>query len=126
MITQEQLKLILNYDPETGEFNWLVKPRNRASIGGVAGHLRKNGYREISIKGKKYYAHRLAWLYMTGSWPKEHIDHINGNPSDNRFCNLREATRSQNMHNQGVCSNNTSGYKGVCWHKSNQKWEACI
>jgi len=98
----EKLKTLLSYSPETGCFTWRV--RRNASGGPVtpgdqAGHLRDNGYTIIGIDGKIYRAHRLAWLYHYGVEPPKLIDHINGNRSDNRICNLREVTVSQNAQN---------------------------
>lgn len=126
MITQARLKELLYYDYETGIFIWLVSKAIRIKIGSIAGALRKDGYLNIEIDYKGYLAHRLAWLYMTGEWPENQIDHINMIKSDNRFCNLREATRNENRHNQTKFSNNTSGIKGVDWHKPNHKWRARI
>lgn len=100
-ITQEELKNILHYDPVTGDFTWIVRQSQRTPAGSKAGCIRNtDGYRSISIGKKKYNAHRLAWLYMTGQWPKKIIDHIDGNPSNNAFENLREANFSQNCANR--------------------------
>jgi hypothetical protein len=85
-----------------------------------------NGYLECSLDSKRYYLHRLAWFYVYKVWPSDNIDHINGNKSDNRLVNLRQATQSQNMHNRNKYKNNTSGYKGVTWHKQYKKWNAQI
>jgi hypothetical protein len=101
-LTQEELKQILSYSYLDGKFTWLVKPSKRICAGATAGSISRSGYSEIRIKRKLYYAHRLAWLYMTGDWPKDHIDHINGIKDDNRFCNLREATNQQNQFNRSV------------------------
>lgn len=96
-ITQEYLKTIISYDPETGEFTWIIGRNNRAMPGAKAGCLRQtDGYRTIKIGKKSYNEHRLAWLYMTGEWPKKIIDHIDGNRSNNEFKNLRQANFSQN------------------------------
>ena len=109
----ENIKNILNYDPKTGEFIWLVGRGNQHTFPGkVAGYLRK-GYIRIEIHRKAYSAHRLAWWWMTGEWPKEQIDHINGVKDDNRWCNLREATHGQNQMNTGPFKKNKLGYKGV-------------
>lgn len=71
-----------------------------------------------------YKAHRLAFLYMEGSFPRSDVDHINREPSDNRWANLRRATRSENNRNTRLYRNNTSGMRGVSWDKSKQKWVA--
>lgn len=125
MVTQDELKEILDYDPETGIFRW-KSPRQKIKVGDVAGTLNHNGYRFIKINGKLYLEHRLAWLYVYGEWPKDMIDHVNGTRDDNRIENLREATRSENKWNQTKPITNTSGYKGACWHKASQKWDARI
>ena len=125
-ITQAELKELLNYNPETGAFTWLKTLSNRGKIGSLAGSFDKDGYINIGINSKTYKSHRLAWLYMTGNWPKNEIDHVNGGPSDNRFSNLREATRSENSMNTRMSSSNSSGYKGVWWAKRVGKWESQI
>ena len=120
-----QLKEILEYQPETGLFFW-KKGIQGIIKGSKAGHLSKDGYVDIRIKKRLYPAHRLAWLMMTGNWPDNFIDHINRIKSDNRFVNLREATKAENAQNTDLPSNNTSGYKGVVWHKPNKNWCAQI
>ena len=122
MITQSELKEILHYDPDTGIFTWIKTMGKRGKIGDEAGYKKTNNYIEIRICGNPYYAHRLAWLYITGSFPSETIDHINGIRKDNKICNLREATYSQNNANKKTISK--SGYKGV--NKSGKKWQARI
>lgn len=124
-ITQKYLKEIMIYEPTTGDF-YKVKCRRGDWIGKKAGTLNKKGYISISVHNKRYLAHRLAWLYMTGEWPKINIDHINGNKADNRFNNLRESNYSQDMHNQGKRKHNSSGYKGVSPHRASGKWTAQI
>lgn len=119
----KHLKELLSYSPETGDFTWLEK-RGRVAAGEVAGHLDSRGYIRIIIDGKKYRAHRLAWFYVHGKWPEDQIDHVNGKCSDNRLKNLREATCSQNNFNKPLQKNNTSGVKGVYWHKGKQRWRA--
>jgi hypothetical protein len=96
MITQEQLKQILSYDPETGDWMWLAGRRE----GFVAGSTTIEGYRYINIGGKKYRASRLAYLYMTGKWPEHEVDHKNRIRNDERWVNLREATHQQNCINR--------------------------
>ena len=126
MITQEALKEILHYDPETGNWTWLVDV-GRVYAGDRAGcFVDGRGYRKVSIRRTKFYLHRLAFLYMNGEWPKAQVDHINLVKSDMRWSNLREATRSQNYGNRDAYANNSSGFKGVWWHKQCQKWAAEI
>ena len=122
-LTLNGLKELLNYDPDTGVFSWKSKRPGRPNASGnlVAGSF-TSGYREIQINGVRYRAHRLAWLWMTGSLPSVFIDHINGNKADNRFCNLREATKTQNARNEGLRKSNTTGVKGVCWSKKERKF----
>jgi len=112
---------LLNYNPETGIFTRRFS-RGGYPAGSVAGAL-CNGYIKIFIDGKSHSAHRLAFLVIHGHMPDE-LDHINGDPSDNRIANLREATRRENQRNKGRYSNNQSGYKGASWHKSNGRWQA--
>jgi len=112
-LTQERLKEVLHYDELTGLFTWKVN-RGPARFGCQAHNINKNGYVRIGIDRRLYYGHRLAWLYMTGKWPKYEIDHKNGIESNNRWCNLREATHDQNMKNKGKHIPNKVGVKGVC------------
>jgi hypothetical protein len=122
ILTQEELKSQLHYDPDTGIFTRTKTLTNCCKIGDVAGSKLNNGYIIIRVLNKKYLAHRLAWLYMTGNFPSQTIDHINRIKDDNRLCNLRHADQSHN--NLNVCKNvsNTSGYKGVNWNKNRKKW----
>ena len=123
MIDHTELLRTLDYTPETGEFRWRA---GQHYVGRVAGSKAKSGYVAIQIHGQLYYAHRLAWMYVTGAWPKADIDHINGDRSDNRLSNLREASRSQNNANQKLGGRNSSGYRGVSFHKASRKWNAQI
>ena len=124
-LTQEKLQSLLHYDPDTGVFTWKVA-RQRVKNGDVAGY-KKSGYVYISINGKHYRAHRLAFLYVHGEFPKEHTDHINGVRNDNRIANLREATNSQNMQNLLVAnSNNKTGLLGASVDKATGKFQAQI
>lgn len=126
MITQERLKYLLKYDPNSGIFVWIRNTTKSVMIGDKAGSKHyKNGYHSICIDGKRYLAHRLAWLYMTGIWPKDQIDHINGIRDDNRWTNLRTATCSENHQNIDR-KTGKSGYRGVTWHNKNKKWMAQI
>lgn len=127
MLTQSELKSQLNYDPDTGIFTWLVSKGRKAKINDIAGYKRVDGYNVIRLNSKDYLAHRLAWLYVNGEFPKESIDHINGNPSDNRIINLRNLSHRENMQNQrNARVGTTSGVLGVHWHKGNNKWCAQI
>lgn len=126
MITQERLKELLRYDQETGVFTWRVRASNRIHIGDMASNKTDHGYGQICISGKRYRAHRLAWLYVTGRFPRNEIDHKNGIRDDNRWANLREATPVENRQNLAVYATNTSGFTGVCWHKPTQRWMARI
>lgn len=116
---------MLDYDPATGKFHWRVTKANKVA-GSVAGSISSQGYWELKVDRRLYRAHRLAWFYMTGRWPAETVDHINCVRTDNRFENLREASLSQNNCNTPIRTDNTSGFKGVYWHKQNQKWIATI
>jgi hypothetical protein len=111
-ITQDALKRILHYDPDTGVFSWIVSRGRMAKAGNRAGIISDLGYRKIKISGRRHYAGRLAWLYMTGSPPEREIDHINGIRDDDRFENLREATRWQNNANR-IFKPNRTGSRGV-------------
>lgn len=125
MLTQSELKERLHYSPETGVFTWLKsKSRYLGKTGSIAGGDNGTGYIKIYVLGKQRYAHRLAYLYMTGAFPKGILDHVNEIKSDNRWVNLRDATQSQNMFNKGKQSNNTSGVKGVTWDKVTHNWKA--
>jgi hypothetical protein len=122
MITIERLKEVLSYDPETGVFTNLMT-RKRARAGAAAGAISKaSGYVEIGIDGRSYWAHRLAWFYMTGEWA-EQVDHKDRNRANNAFVNLREADNARNQMNRKATSR--SGYKGVTWHDCG-KWMAQI
>lgn len=93
-----QVKEKLHYDPGAGVFT-RIAPTKGYKLGQKSGYSQKNGYIGITVAGHKVYAHRLAFFYMTGKWPSNDVDHINGDRSDNRWVNLRLATRSQNMWN---------------------------
>ncbi len=124
-LIQKSLRELLSYDPMTGQLTWLVN-RGRVHVGEIAGSLDSRGYRVITIDGKNYKAHRLAWLYVNGAWPADRIDHQNGVPDDNRIANLREATDAENGQNRTKQANNKSGFLGVSWHKPSGQWVAQI
>ena len=133
-LTSDRLREVLNYDPDSGLFTWKSPTGRRAKVGSVAGTVidgRKNHptrrpwrYRQIGVDGTNYKAHRLAWLYVHNKWPSDEIDHIDGDGSNNRIANLREATRAENSRNAPKRRNNTSGYKGV-W-LNHGRWSANI
>lgn len=125
-LTHEELLALLIYCEITGIFRWRVS-RGGVEAGSVAGRISPTtGYQEISINGKLYKAHRLAWLYVHGVWPSDQIDHIDRDKTNNRIANLREATSVENHRNMSKPSNNTSDHVGVSWDKTRQKWYAYI
>lgn len=124
-LTADRLRKLFHYDPETGVFTRLVSTSNSTKIGEVM-QPDRSGYVRFSIDWRKHFAHRLAWLYMTGEWPAEEIDHKDRNPSNNRWSNLRPATFKENHENSIEQRNNTSGRRGVQWFKNTGKWWARI
>ena len=125
MLTQERLKELLHYDPETGFFT-NIKARPKIKVGSIAGCKNKQGYLVIMCDGKLYLSHRLAWLYVYGYFPENHIDHINRVRTDNRISNIRKADPSQNRQNASIQRNNTSGFTGVAWTKREKRWRSRI
>ena len=136
MITAKDVEDVLIYSPETGVFIWKEKNANDMPdlrlrnawntkfAGKVAGRSSGGGYIQLLVKGKYCYAHRVAWLLMTGSWPEKYIDHINRRKTDNRLLNLREATQAENLRNTKMHSDNMSGVKGVSWYPRDKLWRA--
>lgn len=122
---QEQLKAAMAYSPETGLFYWRAR-RGSARAGDEAGCINTAGYRVIRFNGRLELAHRLAWLYVHGEWPPYEVDHINGDTSDNRIENLRQASHAENSKNLKLSRANTSGLKGVHLHRQSGRWRARI
>lgn len=125
MITALQLRERLQYDPITGLWIWLRSPR-AGYAGRPAGTIDAKGYRVIKIDGQSYKASRLAFLYMTGDWPPDEMDHIDTKPWNDIWTNLRPATRVENIQNRNMRSDNVSGIVGVFWNNARQKWQAQI
>lgn len=123
-LTAQRLREALHYNPETGVFTRLICTSRRSAVGAIAGTLSR-GYCSIGIDGNNYRAHRLAWLYMTGSWPSDQIDHINGVRDDNRWINLRDVSGSTNLQNRRHAQrNNACGLLGVSPYR--KVWRATI
>lgn len=142
-LTSEYVRRIVDYDPHTGVLTWLPRTPDMFDDGGhsaehnsrkwnarfagsIASTKNAHGYVCVRINGNRYLAHRIAWLYMVGSWPPDQIDHKNGDTGDNRWDNLRLATHSENHQNLKVKKSNRSGYSGVHWHVARSKWAASI
>lgn len=117
----ETLQEALIFSAETGKLYW--RSNGAEAFTAVGNH----GYLTGSYRGSaRLLAHRVAWAIFTGEWPRDHIDHVNGIKTDNRLDNLRQATRSENMRNMRLRKNNSSGFKGVHWHRQSKKWRASI
>ena len=124
MLTQDYLKSIFEYNSETGIFTRKISKGN-CKAGSIANSKNHKNYIVIKINNKNYLGHRLAWLYIHGYMPIL-IDHINCNPSDNRLCNLREATLNQNQHNRKVNKNSKSQHKNIFFNKKRNKFQVII
>ena len=125
MLTAERVRELLDYDPETGVFTWKVS-RGRAPKGAMAGKNDPRGYLMIRVDRRGCWAHRLAYLYMTGAMPAADVDHINRDKSDNRWANLRAASRSDNLANASQRPGSASGYRGVTWDRNGNCWSVRI
>lgn len=123
MLTAIELRERLQYDPNTGYWVWLKTPR-AGFIGKPAGSLDAKGYWVIKIDGQSYKASRLAFLYMTGEWPPDEMDHADTKPWNDAWCNLRPATRLENIQNRQMRSDNPSGAIGVKQHFN--KWQVRV
>lgn len=124
-VSQERLKELFHYDPETGVFRRLVNVAN-VKAGTTAGSLRDTGYIAISVDNRLYRAHVLAWLWMTGELPAKFIDHIDADKANNRWSNLRAATKSQNGANRPAQANSKSKLKGAYFYPANGRWQSTI
>lgn len=124
-LSHESLLGMLHYHERKGICVWTQK-RPRVVVGSRAGSEHWSGYRYITILGAPYPESWVIWFYKTGRWPTHHIDHKNRIRNDNRWCNLREATRKQNAENHGVRPDSVSGTRGVSWDSTNGKWRAYI
>lgn len=125
MITQSKLKKILSYDRNTGDFTWVNRGLNSRLNGKIAGGLSR-GYTVICIHGINYRAHRLVFLYLYGDLPPDVVDHINGVKNDNRRANLRRVSSAVNQKNLPKYKTNLSGFTGVHFCKSRDKWRSTI
>lgn len=124
MITQEILKQYVSYNPDSGIFTSTGSKYSNKEPGSPIGTVHKTkGYRYINVKGKTYRACRLAFLYMTGSFPIHQVDHINQIKNDDRWINLRDIEPIKNSWNRPIYKTNKSGYTGVIWQKSCNKWQ---
>jgi len=124
-ISRADLLPVLNYNEETGDFTWKKTGRGRKADCS-AGWIGDQGYRIISIGGRSFRAHRLAWIYTHNRQPKNLIDHIDGDRLNNKISNLREATPQQNLQNAVVGKRSTSGFKGASWNNKNSNWRSQI
>jgi hypothetical protein len=113
-MTQEELKAMIHYNPESGVFTWIKRPWARSMVypGDIAGNPLKNKYLQFSLNNKTYLAHRAAFLYMTGEWPDGLVDHIDRNRANNSWSNLRLVTRKENTFNKTPIPGK-SGFLGV-------------
>jgi hypothetical protein len=126
MISPENVRELFDYDVCTGFLNWKVKPAKCIVVGDRAGIFKKrHGYRHLRYKYKDFLEHRVIWLWCNGSWPEHQIDHINGNRTDNRISNLRQATNAQNGWN-AISKKKNGGLKGAYFKKQTNRWQSTI
>lgn len=126
LLSAKDLRELIDYNESTGVFQW-KKPRRGIQTNKPLGSDNGFGYLRITVLGKSYYAHRLAWLYVYGKWPKNEIDHINGVKNDNKIKNLRDVSGIANLQNKLKCQKNSKSQTlGVSWHKKAKKWQAHV
>ena len=136
--TAEEVRELLDYEPTTGSLTWKARDRkwfkndgawkafNTSFAGRIVRSKNSSGYLRVNIKGTHVLAHRIVWLHQTGCWPEKYIDHINHNPADNSWSNLREVSHTENHQNQSRRSDNTSGITGVSLRAGTNRWTARI
>jgi hypothetical protein len=125
-VSADRARALLTYESDTGNFRWRTNRKGGARAGSIAGSKMPNGYWKIGIDGREYLAHRIAWLMVHDRWPTDEIDHVNGNPTDNRLSNLREASRVENSQNFKPRRTNSSGHTGVSYSRAMGRWHAQI
>lgn len=126
-ITPSELRDAFDYDRYLGILTWRTKPSWGVSAGEVAGRLRPgNRYAKVRYKKRLHFVHRIIWAWWHGEWPSGVIDHINRNPEDNRIFNLRDCPQHKNSTNSKMRKDNTTGFKGVCFHKCTGRYTAQI
>ncbi|WP_241331148.1 HNH endonuclease [Burkholderia cenocepacia] len=125
VLTHERLMQLIHYDSKTGCFTRLTGA-GATRRDSTAGYAAPHGYLRISVDGFIFRAHRLAWFWVHGKWPKEFLDHINNDRTDNRICNLREVGHAENQWNKSLNRNNSVGLKGAHYHSASGKWASHI
>jgi hypothetical protein len=128
ILTHARLRELLDYNAETGVFTWRVSRQGHCKAGSAAGARRHDGYIRICVDQRRVWGHRLAWFYVHGEWPSQQIDHINGNPSDNRMCNLRDVAPRTNMENERRARRRKNGGSllGAHWSTTWERWKSSI
>lgn len=127
-LTKERLLQVLSIDPETGVIRWAARNSNRVKVGDLAGTVGPEGYLMVRIDGRRYFAHRIVWLWVHGEWPRALIDHVNCQRLDNRIANLREADRIGNGQNRRNPPANKKSCQllGATFDKRRCRWAARI